>query len=170
MTLRLQPGRLMCAAGGCTAQHCCLMPTTTPKAPCTTVIASTCAGFVCPAPMSIRLQPGRLTCAAGGCTAQHCCLMPTSTPKAPCTTIIAKPTATPGPCTTVVHRLYSADQAEKVPIATQTWALPLLGLFAGFAMTAGIGASLYRRAGRADPRRLVVQSTRLVQDVEEPVE
>merc|ERR1712039_485414 len=47
MTLRLQPGRLVCAAAGCSAKHCCLMPTTTP---CPTTVQPT------PAPCSTKMQ------------------------------------------------------------------------------------------------------------------
>merc|ERR1711871_904190 len=102
----------------------------------------------------------------GGCTDEHCCLMPTTTPKAPCTTVLPA-TSSPGPCTTAAHRLYSAGQQVAVqqavagsqdsPSAAQTWALPALGLFAGIAMAAGMGASVYRRSRRTGARQ--VQST-----------
>merc|ERR1719217_615995 len=55
----------MCPAGGCSTDHCCLHPTSTP---------ATCATFTCPTTMQKRPQPGRLTCPPGGCTEDVCCL------------------------------------------------------------------------------------------------
>merc|ERR1711879_1084718 len=46
-TLRLQPARLMCDASGCTADKCCLAPTTTP---CPTTV------YPAPAPCSTKMM------------------------------------------------------------------------------------------------------------------
>jgi len=77
----------------------------------------------------------------------------------PCTT--AAPTAplavtmAANPCTTQVMRLYSVQEqgvqkavgaAQKDSNASQTWVVPVLGMFALFALIAGVGASVYKKA------------------------
>merc|ERR1711892_478163 len=72
---RPQAYNLQCY-GTCTAQHCCLHPTTTP---CPTTTPPTCVSFMCPATWVKRPQAYNLQC-FGACTASHCCLHPTTTP------------------------------------------------------------------------------------------
>merc|ERR1719491_311997 len=75
--LRPQPGMLVCSAGGCTAQTCCLAPvttvTTTPAPTFTTTPVPTCAHFACPSGTSIKPLAKHIGCTGGKCTSSLCC-------------------------------------------------------------------------------------------------
>merc|ERR1712106_475491 len=154
---RPQAYNLQCG-GACTAQHCCLHPTTPTTTP------PTCVSFVCPATWVKRPQAYNLQCNAA-CTAQQCCWHPTTTPPAgPCST--SQP-AGPSPCTThgpvAIAKLYAAKgdaikyvNAETQPAVTTSpaWALPVIGTLALLCCClAGARAlNTKTRAAKVDPR------------------